>query len=172
VLGERWLPAVPILAIFGPLAAVQAVSTTTSVLYQAKGRTDLQLRWGLASATGMVTAYLIGSRWGAVGVAWSFLIGTLVLAYPTLAIPFRLVDLPFRRFLAGLLPSAIPTVVMAAAAYGLRMALEAADARPAVVLFGPVALGVLVYGGILLVTRPQALRDLVLLVRPRRAAVA
>ena len=172
VLGEKWLPAVPILALFGPLAAVQAVSTTTSVLYQAKGRTDLQLRWGVVVGTVMLAAYLAGSHWGATGVAWAFLLGTLVLTYPTLYIPFRLVELPFRRFLAGLLPSAVPTAVMAATAYGLRMALEAAGASWPVVLFVPVTAAALVYTGIVLATRPQALRDLVLLVRPRRAAVA
>jgi PST family polysaccharide transporter len=172
VLGEKWLPAVPILALFGPLAAVQAVSTTTSVLYQAKGRTDLQLRWGVVVGTVMLAAYLAGSHWGATGVAWAFLIGTLVLTYPTLYIPFRLVELPFRRFLAGLLPSAVPTAVMAATAYGLRMALEAAGASWSVVLLVPVTAGALVYTGIVLATRPQALRDLVLLVRPRRGAVA
>jgi O-antigen/teichoic acid export membrane protein len=172
VLGEKWLPAVPILAIFGPLAAIQAVSTTTSVLYQAKGRTDLQFRWGMVVGLAMLGSYLIGSRWGATGVAWSFLLGTLVLAVPTLAIPFNLVDLPFRRFLVGLLPSAVPTAIMAAAAYGLRRALEAGGAGPGVTLFIPVGVGAAIYCGIVLVTRPQALRDLVLLVRPRRPAAA
>jgi PST family polysaccharide transporter len=172
LLGEKWLPAVPILALFGPLAAIQAVSTTTSVLYQSKGRTDLQLRWGVVVGTGMLASYLAGSHWGATGVAWAFLGGTLLFSYPTLAIPFRLVELPFRRFLAGLLPSIVPTAIMAAAAYGLRMALESAGASWTVVLFVPVTVGALVYTGIVLATRPQALRDLVLLVRPRRGAMA
>lgn len=172
LLGEKWLPAVPILALFGPLAAVQAVSTTTSVLYQSKGRTDLQLRWGVVVGTAMLAAYIAGSHWGATGVAWAFLLGTLLLSYPTLAIPFRLVELPFRRFLAGLMPSILSTAVMAGTAYGLRMLLEHAGASWTVVLFVPVTAGALVYTGIVLATRPQALRDLVLLVRPRRGAVA
>ena len=172
VLGDKWLPAVPILAIFGPLAAIQAVSTTTSVLYQAKGRTDLQFRWGLVVGLAMLGAYVLGSRWGATGVAWSFLIGTLVLAGPTLVIPFRLVGLPFRDFLVGLLPSVVPTALMAAAAYGLRRVLESAGAGPGVTLFVPVALGAAIYCGIVFVTRPQALKDLLLLVRPRRPVAA
>jgi PST family polysaccharide transporter len=172
VLGDKWLPAVPILAIFGPLAAIHAVSTTTSVLYQAKGRTDLQFRWGVVVGVAMLGAYLIGSHWGATGVAWSFLLGTVVLAGPTLAIPFHLVELPFRRFLAGLLPSAIPTAVMAAVAYGLRRLLENDGARAATTLFLPVLAGAAVYAGLVLVMRPQALRDLVLLVRPRRSTAA
>jgi O-antigen/teichoic acid export membrane protein len=172
VLGEKWLPAVPVLAIFGPLAAIQAVSTTTSVLYQAKGRTDLQFRWGMVVGGAMLGSYLVGAHWGATGVAWAFLLGTLVLAYPTLAIPFHLVQLPFRRFLVGLVPSLVPTAAMAAAAYGLRRLLESAGARPSVVLLVPVGVGAVVYCGIVLATRPQALRDLVLLLRPRRPAAA
>jgi lipopolysaccharide exporter len=172
LLGEKWLPAVPVLALFGPLAAVQSVTTTTSVLYQSKGRTDLQLRWGVVVGTAMLAAYLAGSHWGATGVAWAFLIGTLVLSVPQLAIPFHLVDLPFRRFLAGLMPTIVSTGAMAGAAYGVRMLLEGAGASWTVVLFVPVAVGALVYTGIVLATRPQALRDVVLLVRPRRGAVA
>ena len=172
VLGEKWLPAVPVLAIFGPLAAIQAVSTTTGVLYQAKGRTDLQFRWGMVVGLAMLGSYLIGSHWGATGVAWSFLLGNLVLAFPTLAIPFKLVDLPFRRFLVGLLPSAVPTALMAGAAYGLRLLLEHAGASPTIVLLVPVAVGAGIYSGCVLVSRPQALRDLVLLLRPRRSVPA
>jgi hypothetical protein len=41
-----------------------------------------------------------------------------------------------------------------------------------VTLFIPVGVGAAIYCGIVLVTRPQALRDLVLLLRPRRPAAA
>ena len=56
---------------------------------------------------------------------------------------------------------------MAAAAYSVRLLTEAADASQPTVLFSAVATGALVYGAVLLLTRPQAVRDLINLARPR-----
>jgi lipopolysaccharide exporter len=167
ILGERWLPSVPVLGIFGVIAMINAVSNTTSVLFQSKGRTDLQLRWGVANGLLLLVAYLIGAQWGFVGVAWAFLIGTALCAVPGWLIPFSLIRLPFSRFLNALTPVALATGVMAAAAYAVRSLAEHAHASQPVVLFSAVATGALVYGGILLLTRPQAVRDLVALARPK-----
>ncbi|MBA2624290.1 MAG: lipopolysaccharide biosynthesis protein [Acidimicrobiia bacterium] len=168
VLGERWLPATTVLALFGPIAIVQAVTTTTSVLYQSKGRTDLQLRWGLPYGLLMLASYVIGSNWGAEGVAWGYLIGSTVLAVPGLLIPFRLVGLRLSTFLASFAPMALASVVMAAAVFACRRALEALDAGPEAVLFGSVAVGVVVYGALLLLLRPAAAVDLLSLAKLRR----
>jgi O-antigen/teichoic acid export membrane protein len=167
ILGERWLPSVPVLEIFGIIAVINAVSNTTSVLFQSKGRTDLQLRWGVANGLLLLTGYLIGSQWGFVGVAWAFLIGTAACAVPGWLIPFSLIRLSFGRFLAALSPVALATAVMAGAAYGVRLLAEHASASQPTVLFSAVATGALVYGGILLLIRPQAVRDLINLARPK-----
>jgi O-antigen/teichoic acid export membrane protein len=167
ILGERWLPSVPVLEIFGIIAMINAVSNTTSVLFQSKGRTDLQLRWGVANGLLLLIGYVIGSQWGFVGVAWAFLIGTAICAVPGLMIPFSLIRLPFGRFLAALAPVALATVVMGAAAYSVRLLAEHAGAGWPTVLFSAVATGAVVYGAILLFVRPQAVRDLVTLARPK-----
>ncbi len=169
ILGDRWLESVPVLAIFGVIAMINAVSNTTSVLFQSKGRTDLQLRWGVANGLFLLGAYVIGAQWGFVGVAWAFLIGTAICAVPGLMIPFSLIRLPFGRFLAALTPVALATVVMGAAAYAVRMLAEQAGASWPTVLFSAVATGAIVYGAILLFVRPQAVRDLIALARPKAA---
>ncbi|MCI3948428.1 MAG: lipopolysaccharide biosynthesis protein [Acidimicrobiales bacterium] len=167
ILGDRWLPSVPVLAIFGLIAMINAVSNTTSVLFQSKGRTDLQLRWGVANGLLLLVAYLIGAQWGFVGVAWAFLVGTAICAVPGLMIPFSLIRLPFGRFLSALAPVALATVVMGAAAYSVRLLAEHAGAGWPTVLFSAVATGAVVYGAILLFVRPQAVRDLITLARPK-----
>jgi PST family polysaccharide transporter len=158
---------VPVLAIFGLIAMINAVSNTTSVLFQSKGRTDLQLRWGVANGLLLLVAYLIGAQWGFVGVAWAFLVGTAICAVPGLMIPFSLIRLPFGRFLSALAPVALATVVMGAAAYSVRLLAEHAGAGWPTVLFSAVATGAVVYGAILLFVRPQAVRDLITLARPK-----
>ena len=166
ILGSRWLPSVPVLAIFGLIAMINAVNNTTSVLFQSKGRTDLQLRWGVVNGLLLLVAYLIGAQWGFVGVAWAFLVGTAICAVPGWLIPFSLIRLSFGRFVRALTPVALATVVMAAAAYSVRLLAERADASQPTVLFSAVATGAIAYGAVLLVTRPQAVRDLVSLARP------
>lgn len=168
VLGDKWLPAVPIVMVFGPIAAMQTVTTTVGSLYQAKGRTDLQLRWGIVLGLAMVAAYLVGSRWGALGVAWGFLFGTAVLAVPSLLIPYRLVGLLFRTLCRALVPVLAGTACMAVFALGSRLALEEVGAGPLVVLLASATAGAVSYGAVILLTRPQSLSDLVLIVRPRR----
>jgi hypothetical protein len=54
-------------------------------------------------------------------------------------------------------------------AYAVRLLTEQAGASEPVVLFSAVAAGAVVYGGLLLAIRPQALRDVVALARPRAA---
>jgi len=170
ILGTRWLPSVPVLAIFGVIAMINAVSNTTSVLFQAKGRTDLQLRWGVPNGLILLVAYLIGAQWGFVGVAWAFLVGTALCAVPGLLIPFSLVHLPLGRFLRALAPVAVATATMAATAFAVRLAVAHAGASEPAVLFSAVVAGAVVYGGVLLAVRPQAVRDLLSLVRPRASA--
>jgi PST family polysaccharide transporter len=170
ILGDRWLPSVPVLAIFGVIAMINAVNNTTSVLFQSKGRTDLQLRWGVVNGGLLLAGYLVGAQWGFVGVAWAFLIGTAICAVPGWLIPFSLIHLPFRRFVTALAPIAFATALMAAAAYSVRLLAEHAHASQPTILFSAVATGALVYGGVLLLTRPQAVRDLIALARPKAGA--
>ncbi|MFG0331833.1 MAG: MOP flippase family protein, partial [Maioricimonas sp. JB049] len=48
VLGEKWLPAVPAIWILASLGAIQAIWSTVGQILLAPGRTDLQLRLGVA----------------------------------------------------------------------------------------------------------------------------
>src|SRR5688572_28906613 len=67
--GAEWAPVAVLLAIFAPIGALQSIGTTVGSIYQATGRTDLLLRWGIGSSLLIVTAIVIGLQWGIVGVA-------------------------------------------------------------------------------------------------------
>ncbi len=110
LLGPDWTDAVPILRILAIGGMLQAVATTGSWIFLAQGRTDWMLRWNLVSGPVTIAAFAIGIHWGAIGVAWAFLIRTIIIAPPALAIPGRLIGLslwPVGRALA-------PTVAMCA----------------------------------------------------------
>jgi len=69
MLGEKWRPAILLFQILAPVGLVQSVQSTTGQIYMSKGRTDWMFRWGLYSSVVFVGSFLIGVRWGAVGVA-------------------------------------------------------------------------------------------------------
>jgi PST family polysaccharide transporter len=105
VFGVEWLPTAPLLRILAPVGLLQSLSGTVGLIYQARGRTDWLLRWGLASGLITVSGFIIGLRWGVGGVAASYAVVTLLLAYPVFAVPFRLIALPVGVFVRSLLPA-------------------------------------------------------------------
>ena len=96
MLGIKWMPAVPILMVLCPIGLIQSVGTLVGHIYTAKGRADWMMYWGIVFGCLTICGFLIGVRWGALGVAVSYAVVNLLLVYPDVAIPFRLIKLaPF-----------------------------------------------------------------------------
>ena len=98
MLGDQWLAAVPFVRLMCVAAFVGSLSRITPWLFLSRGETARQLRWSVGvQVPVMLASVLIGSRFGALGVARGFTIGTCVVAIPTLAwalrgSPVRLLD--------------------------------------------------------------------------------
>jgi O-antigen/teichoic acid export membrane protein len=105
--GPKWAEAGEVLAILAPVGLVQVIATTVGPLYQAKGRASLMLGWGIVSGIATVAAFAIGLGWGIVGVAAAYLVITLVLAYPGLALPYGLIGLTLPALLRVIVRPAI-----------------------------------------------------------------
>ncbi|MFC5552248.1 MOP flippase family protein [Massilia aerilata] len=144
VFGPNWMPVATLLAMFAPLGAIRSVLTTTGSIYIAKGRTDLQLRWGVLSNLIVFAGLAIGLHWGAVGVAAGFTVTALLLLYPNFAIPMRLIDLPFRQMMAALIPSAVCALLMFATIVGADMLFQDRMSPPTALMV-LVALGMASY---------------------------
>jgi PST family polysaccharide transporter len=112
VFGARWHPVALLLMILAPVGMVQAIGTTVGGIYQAKGRTDWMFRWGLASGLISVLAFIVGLRWGIVGVATAYAVVELLILYPSFAIPFRLISLRFNELLLPLSRPFVCSVIM------------------------------------------------------------
>src|SRR5262249_27813876 len=82
ILGSRWAPVIPLLVVFAPLGMLQSIFTMGGLIYNARGRTDWLLRWGILSSTVYVLSFFIGLRWGILGVAVSYTIAWMLLMYP------------------------------------------------------------------------------------------
>jgi O-antigen/teichoic acid export membrane protein len=141
VLGSQWVPVAILLVILAPVGLVQSVGTTVGAIYQAKGRTDLMLRWGIFSGALVLLAFMIGLRWGIVGVAVAYAVATLILAYPSFAIPFRLIGLRVRDLGTVLWRPLLSSLLMVVVLLGLKSALPAGS-------YPGLTLGILVSTGL------------------------
>lgn len=112
LLGEKWTPSILILIILAPIGMLQTIGSTVGSIYLTKGRTDWMFKWGMASSILIVISFLIGVRWGIIGVASAYAVASLSLLYPNFAIPFRLIELKIVHLLKAIQPIAYSSLIM------------------------------------------------------------
>ncbi len=152
--GARWALVIPLVKILAPVGLAQSVVATVGAIYQAKGRTAALMCWGMGSSLLDVLGFLVGVRWGVLGVATAYAITSLALAVPGFAIPFRFIGLRLPEFAAVLLRPLLASLFMLLAVVVMRVVL--AGASNVAALQALVATGVLAYiGASWLVNREQ-----------------
>jgi len=104
---------VPILMIFAPVGLVQSIVATAGSIYIAKNQTALMFKWGLFAAVVVITSFVVGLSWGAIGVAACYGIASLALAYPGMALPLRLIGLKVKDSIGVLWAPFISASLMA-----------------------------------------------------------
>jgi len=89
VLGSQWASVTTIFRLLMPAAFIGAFNVATGWVYVSLGQTDRQFRMGIVNAIAATLGFVIGIRWGAIGVASSFSIVSCILLYPRLWYCFR-----------------------------------------------------------------------------------
>ena len=118
VLGSVWRPAAPLVQILAIAAIARVASYATYWIALAKGATRVSLYVNLVSAPILVAAVLVGSTWGAVGVAWGFAVSSTIAWFVSLVWYSRAADAPGKRMLSSALFVFSMSVLPAAAAIG------------------------------------------------------
>ncbi len=73
-LGEEWSDAIPIVVILACAGWILAVNNTMGWVLMARGQGRRILRWNMMMAPAMLLAFSCALPWGAVGMAWAFLL--------------------------------------------------------------------------------------------------
>lgn len=139
--GSQWAPVILLIMLLAPVGLIQSISTTVGAIYKAKGRTDWMLRWGIGAGIIVMIAFVVGLQWGIAGVAAAYAVVAIILSYPSLAIPFRLINLRVRKLVTVIWRSLLSGLVMFGMV-GIIKAVLPAD------LPSPFALGILIPVGI------------------------
>ncbi|HJQ83043.1 MAG TPA: lipopolysaccharide biosynthesis protein [Candidatus Binatia bacterium] len=167
--GPQWAAMVPLVRILAVASVVQSITTLASSLYLSQGRADLHLRLNVFQTAVMLAATLVGQRWGVTGAAVAYVVGSLVVTVPTLAIAGRLVGLELSDVLARTAPILVAGVAMTVVVVALH-ATVAADLPPLGALALEAAAGGLVYGAAVHLFRMQPYLDAVAVLRRPAAA--
>ena len=171
-LGPKWLPVAGLLLVFAPLGALQTLYAPIYLIFSTQGRTDLLFRWQIFASISYVLSFIVGLRWGILGVATSYAIVWTALMYPSFAIPLRLIEQSPKKFFAALWPTTWHGLAMVAVAggwlYGLR---RLGIQNAAVQLVTTALLGAVLYTGLVLWRKPPVLYELTALLQgsPSRA---
>ena len=123
VFGEKWSAMIPTLRILALVGAIQAMVDPTGWLYLSQGRTDCMLRWGVARTSVVVAAIVLGLVLGSIEmVALCYAVANLLLLYPDIIFPGRLVGMSFRDVFGTVARPLFGSATMGLAVFGLGLA--------------------------------------------------
>jgi len=167
VLGDKWLPAVPLIWILAPVGAFQSLAAVRSQVFLAKGRADWHFRWGVCSSLVTLTSFFVGILWGLHGLALAYCAVTVPLTLASHVLVMQLLpSLTYGRFLRTLAPHAAATALMLAVVSLYQLALRLLPLGELGGMTSSILVGIGVYVLITLVQRPSAVADFKALVVP------
>lgn len=172
VLGGKWSAAVPVIQILACVGVLQSIQRLNSSVLQARDRTEVLLRFSFVAAGANVVAFVIGLRWGIVGVAACYAASNAVLQPLYMWLTARTVGISLLECLRNVAGVAQASALMAAAVIGTRFILEAEGTGAPLRLGLLVAVGVVAFTLACLWRAPTIVADLRALTRRRRAGGA
>ena len=135
-------------------------SIYTRLIYNTTGQTDVQFRWTRLTSVIYLLSFVLGLRWGILGVASCYAVAWTLLMALSFRIPFGLVKLSGMEFVRTLWPTVSYSIGMAVVAGGWRLALWRAGVHNAIFeLVSTVALGGATYVALLYWRRPPVLGE-------------
>jgi PST family polysaccharide transporter len=168
VLGDRWQSAAPVIQILAWVGLLQSLQRLNSSVLQARDQTGPLLRYSVIVLTASLVAFVVGLRWGIVGIAAGYAISsTLVEPYYTW-LTTRALEMPLMSFLRSLSGVAQATLAMVAVVLPAELLLRHGDVAPPVRLLLCIALGAATYVPCCLWRAPEVRTELRGLIMRRR----
>ncbi len=127
LLGDRWLEAVPLFRVLSIAVFVGSMYRVTKWLYVSAGQTQQQFRWGIIHTPIVIIAVVIGSQWGAIGVATGYTVAICLLTYPSVAFCLKTSPLSGKDFLAAVFCPAFSSICAALIIYLCKQILPSFD---------------------------------------------
>jgi O-antigen/teichoic acid export membrane protein len=115
VLGTKWQGAIAPLEILAFYASFRCIITLLPSILNVTGESRFVMRAMQAALIIMPVTFYIGSRWGAVGIAYGWVVVYPVIAFCLYWRAFRRIGMPLHEYLGAIRPAVTGCLVMAAA---------------------------------------------------------
>ena len=102
LLGPNWAGAAPVFRILSVVGVLQTVSSTSGLVLITLGRTRRYMSQGLVTSGVTVAAFIVGLRYGIIGVAIAYAVVSFLMLLPVLAWCFHGTPVSVRNFLGGI----------------------------------------------------------------------
>ncbi|MBU0824518.1 MAG: lipopolysaccharide biosynthesis protein [Alphaproteobacteria bacterium] len=168
VFGTKWLGMVPYIQIIALALMLMTVQILFAPLTNALGKPSLSMFSALSGAITFPIAFLIGAEWGLIGMAWAWLIAAPLLLLVTALLSAPLIGVTLWDVARAMLPGLAPALVMAVGVGLAAQAIAPIGLAAPVQLVALVALGVMLYGGLLWLLEREAIAEVLRLVRRRQ----
>jgi O-antigen/teichoic acid export membrane protein len=89
VLGPQWIETSTIFKVLVLGGIMQPFGSATGWVFISLGQTRRLMQWALISVPLYILSFIIGIRWGAIGVAWSYTICVYLLIFPLFFFAFK-----------------------------------------------------------------------------------
>ena len=168
VLGAKWAQAAPVVRLLALAMPFMTLQVLFAPACDARGRPGIGVGNGVVGAIVLGSAFLVGVRWGVLGLAYAW-----IAAYPVYLGISMWRSLPVigcrpRDLLAAIGPSALAATGMALVVYLVDGSLSVADVRLRLLVL--IGVGAAAYGAWLAIFARRTVRDLVAVVRKQPIA--
>lgn len=82
VLGRQWIAAAPLFQVLAIAGTINILRNPNGWVFTSLGRAGRQSTWALINRPIMILGFVVGLKWGAIGVAWSYTATNLLLYIP------------------------------------------------------------------------------------------
>ena len=132
----KWTGIIPLVGLMSIAGAAQSITAFSGAILLSRGRAQLQFWVSTANSVSTIVAFVIGLKFGLIGIIKIYLAVTLIVSAATMLITCRQTDLPVLDLVKALTPATVATILGLIAANRA----EAALASPTSAwLFGTVA---------------------------------
>lgn len=168
--GEKWLGMVPYIQLLSLALVLMTVQILFAPVTNAMGKPSLSMFASLGGAIVFPIAFMIGARWGLIGMAWAWLIAAPLLLLITARLSAPLIGVTLWDVARAMLPGLAPALVMAIAVGFAGQGLVAVGWSPPLRLALLVGFGAFLYAALLWLFEREALSEVIRLVVRRQPA--
>ncbi|UNU44149.1 lipopolysaccharide biosynthesis protein [Sphingopyxis sp. YF1] len=168
--GAKWLGMAPYIQLIALALMLMTVQILFAPVANALGKPSIPMVASLGGAIIFPAAFLTGSQWGLIGMAWAWLVAAPLLLLLTARLAAPLIGVTLWDIARAMLPGLVPALLMAIGVGFAATFLAGLGWSPPVRLILLVGLGVALYGALLWLLEREAIGEVLRLVLRRKGA--